>query len=108
VSTGVRVEDLLRQAAPQVLGALVRRYGQFDECEDAVQEALLAAALQWPAEGVPANPRGWLITVASRRLTDQWRSEAARRRREATAAALAPTDERATPQAVAPTCTAAT
>ena len=76
------VEDLLRELAPQVLGALVRRYGQFDACEDAVQEALLAAAAQWPADGVPANPRGWLVTVASRRLTDQVRSDDARRRRE--------------------------
>ena len=53
---------------------LVRRYGQFDACEDAVQEALLAAALQWPSEGVPEHPRAWLITVASRRLTDAWRA----------------------------------
>ncbi|MFC0600545.1 RNA polymerase sigma factor [Streptomyces palmae] len=75
-------EDLLRELAPQVLGALVRRYGTFDACEDAVQEALLAAALQWPAEGVPDNPRGWLTTVASRKLVDQVRSETARRRRE--------------------------
>ncbi|MFE0734144.1 RNA polymerase sigma factor [Streptomyces sp. NPDC058855] len=78
----LRVEDLLRDLAPQVLGRLVRRYGTFDTCEDAVQEALLAAALQWPAEGVPDNPRGWLVTVASRKLVDQVRSEAARRRRE--------------------------
>jgi RNA polymerase sigma factor (sigma-70 family) len=82
------IEDLLRELVPQVLGALVRRYGQFDACEDAVQEALLAAARQWPAEGVPDNPRSWLTTVASRRLVDQWRSESARRRREETAAAL--------------------
>ncbi|MEU6231590.1 DUF6596 domain-containing protein [Kitasatospora sp. NPDC047058] len=75
-------EDLLRELAPQVLGALVRRYGVFDTCEDAVQEALLAAALQWPGSGVPENPRGWLLTVASRRLVDQVRSENARRRRE--------------------------
>ncbi len=72
--------------APQVLGALVRRYGDFDICEDAVQEALLAAALQWPAEGVPGNPKGWLITVAFRRRTEMWRKESARRRREETAA----------------------
>jgi RNA polymerase sigma factor (sigma-70 family) len=84
------VEEELRTLAPQVLGILIRRYGQFDACEDAVQEALLAAALQWPAEGAPANPRGWLITVAVRRLTDQFRSDDARRRRELTAAALEP------------------
>jgi RNA polymerase sigma factor (sigma-70 family) len=75
-------EYLLRDLAPQVLGALVRRYGQFDVCEDATQEALLAAALQWPADGTPANPRGWLITVASRRLIDELRSEHSRRVRE--------------------------
>jgi RNA polymerase sigma factor (sigma-70 family) len=90
VRTDARVEDLLRQLAPQVLGALVRRYGQFDACEDAVQEALLAAAVQWPTEGVPDSPSGWLTTVAARRLTDQWRSESARRNREATAATLEP------------------
>ncbi|WP_285665398.1 RNA polymerase sigma factor [Actinorhabdospora filicis] len=80
------METLMREAAPQALGALIRRYGRFDACEDAVQEALLAAAQQWPAEGVPDNPRAWLITVASRRLTDQWRSEDARRKRETTVA----------------------
>jgi RNA polymerase sigma factor (sigma-70 family) len=84
----LRIEDLLRELAPQVLGALVRRSGQFDDCEDAVQEALLAAARQWPKEGTPDNPRSWLLTVASRRLIDQQRSETARRRREETAAAL--------------------
>ncbi|WP_418961414.1 RNA polymerase sigma factor [Streptomyces tritici] len=77
-----RVEDLLRELAPQVLGVLVRRYASFDEAEDAVQEALLAAALQWPKAGVPDNPRAWLVTVAARRLVDQVRSDAARRRRE--------------------------
>lgn len=76
------IEDLLRQLAPQVLGALVRRYGHFDTAEDATQEALLAAATQWPTGGIPANPRAWLITVGSRRLTDLLRSEQARRRRE--------------------------
>jgi RNA polymerase sigma factor (sigma-70 family) len=82
------LEGLLRVLAPQVLGALVRRHGQFDSCEDAVQEALLAAAQQWAEKGVPENPRGWLMTVASRRLVDEWRSEGARRRREETAATL--------------------
>ena len=67
-------EDLLRELAPLVLGALVRRYQRFDVCEDATQEALLAAALQWPTDGRPANPRGWLITVASRRLIDELRA----------------------------------
>jgi RNA polymerase sigma factor (sigma-70 family) len=75
-------EDLLRRLAPQVLGAVVRRYGHFDTAEDATQEALLAAAMQWPTGGIPDNPRGWLITVASRRLTDLLRSEQARQRRE--------------------------
>ena len=92
MSGTTEVEDLLRRHAPQVLGALVRRYGHFDAAEDAVQEALLAAARQWPADGVPDNPRGWLIRIASRRLTDQLRSESARRRREETAAALTPRD----------------
>ncbi len=80
------LEDLLRELAPQVLGALVRRYGHFDTAEDAVQEALLAASRQWPAEGRPENPRAWLITVASRRLTDLLRNEQARQRREDTVA----------------------
>ncbi|MRH87692.1 sigma-70 family RNA polymerase sigma factor [Nocardia sp. SYP-A9097] len=80
------VEDLLRPLTPQVLAALVRRYGHFDTAEDAVQEALLAAATQWPDAGVPDNPPAWLITVASRRLTDLLRAEQARRRREDTAA----------------------
>jgi RNA polymerase sigma factor (sigma-70 family) len=85
-----RIEDLLRELAPQVLGALVRRHGQFDAAEDAVQEALLAAALQWPSDGIPDSPRSWLTTVASRRLVDEWRSESARRRREDNAARLEP------------------
>ena len=90
-------EDLLRQLAPQVLGVLVRRYGNFDLAEDAVQEALLAAAFQWPEEGIPGNPRGWLITVAARRLADELRSNQARRRREARAAAQVPADELVAP-----------
>jgi RNA polymerase sigma factor (sigma-70 family) len=74
--------DLLRPLAPQVLGAVVRRYGHFDLAEDATQEALLAASIQWPRDGLPENPKAWLISVASRRLTDMLRSEQARRRRE--------------------------
>src|SRR5215469_3454640 len=84
-----RTEELLREFAPQVLATLVRRYGQFDACEDAVQEALLAATLQWPDQGIPERPRSWLLTVASRALADAWRADSARRRRE-TAAALDP------------------
>jgi RNA polymerase sigma factor (sigma-70 family) len=82
VTVPPRIEQLLRELAPRVLGVLVRRTGDFEACEDAVQEALLAAATQWPAEGVPANPTGWLVTVASRRRTELWRNETARRRRE--------------------------
>jgi RNA polymerase sigma factor (sigma-70 family) len=82
LSAAIEIEDLLRTLAPQVLGALVRRYDDFDICEDAVQEALLAAAIQWPKDGLPANPGGWLTVVASRRHTEMWRSESARRRRE--------------------------
>jgi len=85
--TVATTEDLLRTLAPQVLGALVRRYGRFEDCEDAVQEAVLAAATQWPAQGVPDNPRGWLRTVAARRLVDQIRSDQARRVRESVTAA---------------------
>jgi RNA polymerase sigma factor (sigma-70 family) len=77
-----RAEPLLRELAPQVLGAVIRRYRDFAACEDAVQEALVAAAVQWPRDGVPDNPRGWLIRVASRSMTDHIRSETARRRRE--------------------------
>jgi RNA polymerase sigma factor (sigma-70 family) len=93
VSAAAGVEDLLRRLAPRVLGVLVRRHGQFDLCEDAVQEALLAAAVQWPDGGLPDHPQAWLVTVASRRLTDQLRSEHARRRREDAAAALEPVAE---------------
>ena len=79
-------EQLLRELTPQVLGAVIRRFRDFTASEDAVQEALIAAAAQWPRDGMPDNPRGWLIQVASRRLTDHVRSEVARRRREATVA----------------------
>jgi RNA polymerase sigma factor (sigma-70 family) len=85
-------EGLLRELAPQVLTALVRRYGDFDTCEDAVQEALLAAAVQWPVEGLPASPKGWLITTASRRRIEMWRRESARRLREQTVVALEPAE----------------
>ena len=87
------VEGLLRELAPQVLTALVRRNGQFHLCEVASQEALLAAAQQWPSGGLPDNPRGWLITVASRRLTDQVRSEQSRRAREEQVAVATPLSE---------------
>ncbi|MFJ8658116.1 RNA polymerase sigma factor [Streptomyces sp. NPDC093795] len=93
------IEDLLRTYAPQVLGVLVRRYGDFDLCEDAVQEALIAAAEQWPEQGVPTQPRGWLVTVAGRRYIDLVRSEAARRRREDTAALATPDSELLAPAA---------
>ena len=82
LSAPVTLEDLLREYAPQVLGAVVRRYGDFDTCEDAVQEALLAAAQQWPGEGVPAQPKNWRITVASQRRIESLRHDTARRRRE--------------------------
>jgi len=75
-------EHLLRELAPQVLGAVVRKQGDFAAAEDAVQEALIVAASKWPHEGVPDNPRAWLIQVAHRRLLDNVRAEAARRRRE--------------------------
>jgi RNA polymerase sigma factor (sigma-70 family) len=84
------LEDLLRAAAPQALGAVVRRFGDFAEGEDAVQEALVAAASQWPAHGTPENPVGWLIAVASRRMTDRLRSDQARRRREQLVSSGAP------------------
>jgi RNA polymerase sigma factor (sigma-70 family) len=90
VTAAPDIEDMLRELAPQVLGVLVRRYGDFDAAEDAVQEALLSAAVHWPGEGTPDNPRGWLIQTGSRRLLDQIRSEQARRRREMVAALQEP------------------
>ena len=80
------VEGLLRELAPRALGAVVRRYGHFADAEDAVQEALVAAATDWPAHGLPENPLGWLVRVASRRMADRYRSDEARRRREDIAA----------------------
>ncbi|MEU3766665.1 sigma-70 family RNA polymerase sigma factor [Amycolatopsis keratiniphila] len=90
MKTDRQVEALLRELAPQVIGLLVRKHGQFDACEDAVQEALLSAAQQWPEQGIPDSPKSWLATVASRRLVDEWRSESARRRREENDALMAP------------------
>jgi RNA polymerase sigma factor (sigma-70 family) len=80
-------EHLLRELTPQVLGAVTRRFRDFSSAEDAVQEAMLAAFTQWPREGIPENPRGWLIQVACRRMMDQVRSEIARRERETAVAA---------------------
>ena len=97
-----QVEDLLRALTPQVLGAVVRRYGHFDVAEDAVQEGLLSAAMQWPKEGIPDNPRAWLIMTASRRLTDLLRSEQARQRREERIAQWILPDQRLAPPADAP------
>jgi RNA polymerase sigma factor (sigma-70 family) len=86
----IAAERLLRELTPQVLGVLVRRFRDFAAAEDAVQEASIAAAMQWPSDGLPDNPRGWLIQVASRRMTDHIRSESARRRRENEALAEQP------------------
>jgi predicted RNA polymerase sigma factor len=83
VTATLGVEDLLRELTPQALGAVARRYGSLDDAEDAVQEALQAAATQWPAEGMPDHPLGWLIAVAARRMGDRLRRDEARRRREA-------------------------
>jgi RNA polymerase sigma factor (sigma-70 family) len=99
VRTDTATEDLLRELAPQVLGVLVRRYGQFEECDDAVQEAVLAAAVSWPRDGVPDRPRGWLITAAARRFIDQVRSDHARRARELTAAQAPAPEHDAAPDA---------
>lgn len=86
-ASGAQVGHLLRELAPQVLGAVLHRFRDLPACEDAVQDALLAATVQWPRDGWPDNPRGWLIQVALRRMTDQVRSAIARGRREAAIAA---------------------
>jgi RNA polymerase sigma factor (sigma-70 family) len=99
VSLDFPAENLLRDLVPQVLGAVIRRFGDFAAAEDAVQEALLAAAMQWPEEGVPENPRGWLIHVAVRRMTDHLRAELTRRRREAVVVMQVPPDEQVAPAA---------
>ncbi|WP_156755257.1 RNA polymerase sigma factor [Actinokineospora pegani] len=93
------VGDLVRELAPRVLGLLVRRHGRFDMCEDAVQEALLAAGAQWPRDGVPDNPWGWLVAVASHKVVDAFRAEAARTRREAAVAAMEPVEAPLVPDA---------
>ena len=93
MSSGVGTEDLLRRLAPQALTSLLRRHRALDLCEDAVQEALAAAAIDWPTKGLPANPQGWLVTVANRRLVDLVRSDTARRRREERIALGAPPSE---------------
>ena len=90
-------EQLLRELAPQVLGAVIRRFRDFSASEDAVQEALIAAADQWPRDGLPDNPRGWLIHVASRRMLDHVRSEISRRRREAFVVSMIPPEVQAAP-----------
>jgi RNA polymerase sigma factor (sigma-70 family) len=96
-STDFTGENLLRELTPQVLGAVIRRFGDFSAAEDAVQEALLAAAVQWPSGGVPDNPRGWLIHVAVRRMTDRIRSDLARRRRETSLVTQVPPDLQVVP-----------
>lgn len=97
-----QIEDLLRELTPQVLGAVIRRYGHFDLAEDAVQEGLLSAAMQWPKGGIPDDPRAWLIMASSRRLTDLLRSEQARQRREERIAQWSLPDQRLAPPADAP------
>jgi len=93
IDVGAAIQRLQRDVAPQVLGVVVRRYRDFAACEDAVQEAFLAAAMQWPREGMPDNPRAWLIQVASRRITDQVRAELARRHREGLVVSLVAPEE---------------
>jgi predicted RNA polymerase sigma factor len=96
------LDAVWRASAPRVLAALVRRYGDFDTAEDALQEALLAASRQWPDSGTPNDPTAWLITVASRRLVDQWRADHARAEREELLARRTPPDELLTPGADRP------
>ena len=86
--TNTTLDDRLRDLVPKTLAMLVRRFGDFAACEDAVQEALLAAATQWRREGIPENPQGWLLTVAARRRIELYRNEVARRRREERVALL--------------------
>jgi predicted RNA polymerase sigma factor len=90
--TATDLEDVWRREAPHVLAALVHRYGDFHDGEDATQEALLAASEQWPQHGVPTNPRGWLVRVASRRLIDHRRSDSSRQQRELAVATQQPAD----------------
>jgi len=100
--TPVGLEDVWRRCAPDVLAALIRRYGDFDSAEDAVGEALLAASRQWPVDGMPNNPKAWLITVASRRLVDHWRVESARTDREELVARRTPPESLVAPAADEP------
>jgi RNA polymerase sigma factor (sigma-70 family) len=83
---GIPIEHLLRELTPQVLGLVARRFGDFAAAEDAVQEASIAAVIQWPRDGVPGNPRAWMTQVAFRKMADHIRAESARRRRETEAA----------------------
>ena len=92
------IEDLLRDAAPRVLAAVARRFGDFADAEDATQEAMLAATQQWPRQGTPGNPVGWLIHVASLRVIDRARSDSSRRDREAAAAPREPRDPPPSPE----------
>ena len=94
-----QLEDVWRRESPHVLGALLRRHGDLGDCEDAAQEALEAAAQQWGRDGVPENPRGWLIRVASRRLIDLTRSNVARAAREEAVAVAQPSDAYVSPGA---------
>jgi RNA polymerase sigma factor (sigma-70 family) len=93
MSSNRRVEPLLRELAPEVLGAVIRRFRDFAASEDAVQEALLAGASQWPKDGIPDDPRAWLVRVAARRITDHVRAETARRRRESVVVGLVPPED---------------